>query len=143
MSSPMDDFMDSIYRSISKSPSEKRDEAAPASVHLPGNMKRMKNASCCATITGSCRETMEIYLQVEEERIRDATFYTDGCGFSKICGFVAAHLAKGKTLDEAVQIGGDTILNVFQTCVPESESHCAYLAAEALQAAIHEWMSGK
>jgi hypothetical protein len=27
--------------------------------------------------------------------------------------------------------------------LPEEENHCAYLAAEALQVAIHEWMLKK
>jgi nitrogen fixation NifU-like protein len=141
MSGPMDDFMDTIYRRISKSPAGQQDEPVPVAVHPPGNMKRMQNASCSAEITGTCKETMEIYLKVNEERIADASFFTDGCGFSIACGSVAARLALGKTADEAVQIGEDTILSAFRSPLPEGESHCAQLAAETLHAAIHEWMS--
>lgn len=48
-------------------------------------------------------------------------------------------MARGKTIDEAVEIGGDTILMVMEE-VPAEDSHCAFLAAEALHAAIHDWM---
>jgi len=141
MSGPMEDFMESIYRRISKSPAEEHDKGGHVPKQPPSNMKRMQNASCSATITGTCGETMEIYLQVNEERIADAAFFTNGCRFSVVCGYAAARLAQGRTLDEAAQIGGDTILAALRPAAPESETHCAHLAAETLQAAIHEWMS--
>jgi nitrogen fixation NifU-like protein len=58
------------------------------------------------------------------------------------CGSIVAELARGKDLDEAAQIGGDTVLEALGA-LPEEERHCAYLAAEALQAAIHQWMLKK
>jgi NifU-like protein involved in Fe-S cluster formation len=99
----------------------------------------MEDASCRGRVTGSCGETMEIQLRIQGETVQEATFVTDGCQFSIICGFLATQLSKGKTVDEVVQIGGDTILMSLKE-VPESESHCAYLAAEALHAALHDWV---
>jgi nitrogen fixation NifU-like protein len=52
---------------------------------------------------------------------------------------MVAELASGKGLDEVAQIGGDTILEALGG-LPEEEAHCAYLAAETLQVALHEWM---
>jgi nitrogen fixation NifU-like protein len=52
---------------------------------------------------------------------------------------MAAELATGKHLDDAVCIGADTILDALSG-LPEEETHCAYLAAETLQVAVHEWM---
>ncbi|MGA7874450.1 MAG: iron-sulfur cluster assembly scaffold protein [Desulfoferrobacter sp.] len=139
MSNSMHDFMESIYRRIGKGYGENTVEP-----HLPSHngqqlMKKMPGASCFAKVTGGCGETMEIYLKVDVERITDASFVTDGCHFSILCGYLATQLAKCRTIDEAAQIGGDTILTAFKE-VPENESHCAYLAAETLQAAIHDWM---
>jgi nitrogen fixation NifU-like protein len=85
---------------------------------------------------------MEIYLQLEDDLIQKASFFTDCCGSSVACGSVAAELAAGKEFDEAGLIGGDTILEVLKG-LPEEERHCAYLAAEALQVALHEWMLKK
>jgi nitrogen fixation NifU-like protein len=82
---------------------------------------------------------MEIYLQVKNDCVQKASFFTDGCGSSVACGSVAAELATGKGFDEAGLIGGDTILEILNG-LPYEEHHCAYLAAETLQVAIHEWL---
>jgi nitrogen fixation NifU-like protein len=102
-------------------------------------MRKMNNASCIGRITGTCGDTMEIYLRIEEDRVREASFFTEGCGASVACGSVVAELAIGRDADEAACIGGDTILEVLKG-MPDEESHCAFLAAEALQAALHEWI---
>lgn len=141
MSDSMNDFMESIYGRIGKGSEEVAGEPSTGRHDERILMRRMADASCSAKITGSCGETMEIYLKVGEEQIVDASFVADGCGFSVLCGYIATQLAKHKTMDEAVQIGGDTILSAFRE-IPEDHKHCAYLAAEALHAAIHQWMIG-
>jgi len=102
-------------------------------------MKRMPNPSCTGKLTGKCGETMEIYLRIEGESIREASFYTDGCEASKACGSVAVELAIGKDIDEAALTGGDTVLEALKD-LPECHRHCAYLAAETLHEAIHQWL---
>jgi nitrogen fixation NifU-like protein len=102
-------------------------------------MGRMTNASCTGKLTGKCGETMEIYLRIEGECIREASFYTDGCGASKACASMAVELATGKDIDEAALIGGDTLLEALKD-LPECHRHCAHLAAETLHEAIHQWM---
>jgi nitrogen fixation NifU-like protein len=105
----------------------------------PRLMGRMENPTASAIITGHCGETMEMYLRIEGEYIEDVRFYSDGCASSVACGFAAAELAKGKNIDDAALIEGDTILMVLKELKPE-DTHCAFLAAEALQTAIHHWM---
>lgn len=135
----MEELMGPIYRRNRKGADECSEEAASGAPRAAIRMERMGDPSCFARITGQCGETMEIYLRVDGEQITDATFFTEGCQFSVLCGAVAALMARGKTIDEAVQIGGDTILG-FLKDIPMEESHCAHLAAEALQVAIHDWM---
>lgn len=102
-------------------------------------MGRMENPTASAIITGHCGETMEMYLRIEGETIEDVRFYSDGCASSVACGSAAAEMAKGKNIDDASLIEGDTILMVLKELKPE-DTHCAFLAAEALQTAIHHWM---
>lgn len=134
----MKDLMGTVYRQSSKNIEESA-QTPSSSDENAVYMKRMGNASCSGKVTGRCGETMEIYLDVDGEHIRDASFFTDGCRFSVLCGAVATLLAKGKTMDEAAEIGGDTILEVLDK-IPQEDVHCAYLAGETLQAAIHDWM---
>jgi nitrogen fixation NifU-like protein len=90
-------------------------------------------------VTGTCGDTMEIFLQFERERVKKATFQTDGCGSSTICGSFAAELARGKTPDEVTEITGEAILNVLGG-LPKEDQHCAFLATETLQKALDHYM---
>ena len=142
MKKPMDDFIDNLQEQIFKETRETYGEEVFSRWQKPRFMERMTDASCVGRITGTCGDTMEIYLQLEGDRIQKASFFTDGCGSSVACGSVVAELATGKEFDEAGLIDGDTILEILKG-LPEEEHHCAYLAAEALQVAIHEWMLKK
>ena len=93
-------------------------------------------------VTGSCGDTMQIFLKFEDNKVKEATFLTDGCGSSTVCGSFAAELALGKTPDELVQITGETILEILGR-FPEESRHCAFLAAETLQDALDDYMKFK
>jgi nitrogen fixation NifU-like protein len=99
----------------------------------------IKNPDGYASITGSCGDTMQIFLKFENDNVTEATFQTDGCGSSTVCGSLAAELALGKNPDELAIITGDTILELLGR-FPEEERHCAYLAAETLQVALDSYM---
>jgi nitrogen fixation protein NifU and related proteins len=101
---------------------------------------RLPDATSSARVTGPCGETMEIYLQIEGEEIRDGSFFTDGCGASRLCGAVALILAIGKNLDAAAMIEGDTLLGMIEN-LPEDHLHCAHLAAGTLQTALHNYVA--
>ncbi len=90
-------------------------------------------------VTGTCGDTMEIYLVFENGRVKESSFQTDGCGSSAICGSFAAELARGKNPDELADITGEEILAVIGG-LPEADRHCAFLAAETLQAALDAHM---
>ncbi len=101
---------------------------------------RLSEATSSARITGPCGETMEIYLQIEGEQIKDGSFFTDGCGASRLCGALALMLAVGKNLDDAAMVEGDTLLGMIDN-LPEDHRHCAYLAAGTLQTALHNYIA--
>ncbi len=105
----------------------------------PTLMGKLQDATTMGRVTGSCGETMEFYLKIQDNRIADVRFFSDGCQASRACGSVAAELARGRSIDEAISIEGDTVLMVMKG-LPDEEVHCAYLAAEALHEAIHRWM---
>lgn len=101
---------------------------------------RLPEATCSARVTGPCGETMEIYLLIDGEEIKDGSFFTNGCGANVACGKVALMGAIGKTVDEAAMIEGDTLLGIIEN-LPEDHHHCAHLAAATLQAAIHNYLA--
>jgi nitrogen fixation protein NifU and related proteins len=100
----------------------------------------LPHATSSARVTGPCGETMEIYLQIDGEEIKDGSFFTDGCGASRLCGSLALMLAIGNNLDDAAMIEGDTLLGMIEN-LPEDHRHCAYLAAGTLQTALHNYVA--
>jgi nitrogen fixation NifU-like protein len=139
MSNKFDDFIDRLQEQI-------YDEARTAlgtegfeKWLNPRNRGIIKNPDGYASITGTCGDTVQIFLKLENECVTEATFQTDGCGSSAVCGSFAAELALEKNPDELAEITGETILGLLGR-LPEEERHCAYLAAETLQAALHSYM---
>lgn len=102
-------------------------------------MGRIENPDGYGRIKGSCGDTMEVFLKFENDRVKKASFQTDGCGTSTMCGSFAAELAIGKEPDELTDITGETIINILGT-MPEEDRHCAFLAAETLQDALNDYM---
>jgi nitrogen fixation NifU-like protein len=139
MKNPMDDFFDKLQEQIFEETKEIYGEEVFTRWQNPKFMGRMTNASCVGRLTGNCGDRMEIYLRISNDQVEEASFFTDGCGASVACGSMVAELATGKSLEEASLIGGDTVLMALGG-LPEEENHCAFLAAETLMAAIHEWM---
>ena len=101
---------------------------------------RLPEATSSARVNGPCGETMEIYLLIEGEEIKDGSFFTDGCGASRLCGALALMLAIGKNLDDAAMVEGDTLLGMVEN-LPEDHQHCAHLAAGTLQTALHNYVA--
>lgn len=105
----------------------------------PLYMGIMHGADGYSRVTGTCGDTIEVFLRFENERVKEATFQTDGCGSSTVCGSFAAELAHGKSPDELTDINGEMILNILGG-LPEEDRHCAFLASEALQEALDDYM---
>jgi len=54
-----------------------------------------------------CGDLMEIFIRVRENVIEDIRFRTFGCGSAIATSSMVTDLAKGKTLEEALQITRD------------------------------------
>lgn len=139
MSNKLDDFISQLQEQIYEEAKTTLGEKGFERWLNPQYRGVIKNPDGYAHITGSCGDTMKIFLKFENENVIGATFQTDGCGSSTVCGSFAAELAFGKNPDELAEITGDTILGLLGS-LPEEERHCAYLAAETLQAALNSYM---
>ena len=76
----------------------------------PIYMGSMKDPDGYAILRGVCGDTMEIFLKIDREQVKEASFQTDGCGSSGVCGSFAAEMAMGKSLEELLEITGDVII---------------------------------
>ena len=85
-----------------------------------------------------CGDLMEIQIHVEDDRITDIRFKTFGCGSAIATSSMVTELAKGKTLDEALEITRQTVADELDG-LPKQKMHCSNLAADALHKAIVDY----
>ena len=107
----------------------------------PSNFGKLEHYNAHAKIKGQCGDTVEWFLLVEEEKIKEVSFLTDGCAGSIACNALLTEMVKGKTLEEALNIAPEDILNTLGK-LPEQDKHCAYLAIETLHEAIKNYWRG-
>ena len=79
----------------------------------PRNVGSMVNADGFGRFRGPCGDTMEIWIKVRDEKITNATFYTDGCGTSIAAGSMATELAKGRVVQRALRITDKEVLEAL------------------------------
>jgi len=103
--------------------------------HNPRNLGRIPEPDACAVVRGWCGDTMEIYLRLDGERIKEITFMTDGCGPAVACGSMLTALVRGMSLEEAGAITQEDLI-VALDGLPEESVHCAELAVNTLREAI-------
>lgn len=106
----------------------------------PRNVGRIEDANGAARITGSCGDTMEMYLKAEDGEIVEAKFWTDGCGASIACGSITTELVKGKRIPKALKIDSKRLVEALDG-LPESDIHCSVLASNTLHAAINDYLN--
>jgi len=94
-----------------------------------------------AFVRGKCGDVMKVSMRFSNDRVIDATYWTDGCRMSRACGAAAAKLALGKTPEEIADID-HVAIEKEAGGLPEEDLHCATLAAGALQEALRNYLVG-
>ena len=86
----------------------------------------------------TCGDVMEIFIKVEEDKIKEIKFRTFGCGSAIATSSMITEMAIGKTLDEAMDITRNDVAESLDG-LPPKKMHCSNLAADALQDAIKDY----
>ncbi len=139
MNDNFDAFIENLQEQIFDEAREAFGEIAFQRWRNPQFNGSLENPDGYARIKGSCGDSMEISLVFDTGCVKKASYRTDGCGASTVCGSFAAEMAMGKTPDELLEITGETILSTFGK-FPKEDEHCAFLAASTLHAALDNYM---
>ena len=89
-----------------------------------------------------CGDVMKIFLKVKNNVITDIKFKTYGCVAAIASSDMMCELAKGKTIDEALKIKAEDIVNGLGK-MPPIKYHCSILGTEALRKAIEDYRRTK
>jgi len=109
----------------------------------PRNVGEIPDADGVGTVGNPvCGDLMTVYIKVKDNRLVDVKFKTFGCGAAIATSSMITEMAKGKTIDEALKI---TRADVAESLggLPPVKMHCSNLAADALHAAIQDYLKKK
>lgn len=109
----------------------------------PRNVGVIEDADGVAEIGNpTCGDTVKITIKVKDNRIQDIKFQTMGCAAAIASGSITTEMARGLSLDEALeQITKENVL-VALGGLPEQKVHCSLLATDGLRAAIENYRQG-
>ncbi|MFA5356304.1 MAG: iron-sulfur cluster assembly scaffold protein [Candidatus Omnitrophota bacterium] len=103
---------------------------------------RMNDPAGSSYLKGPCGDSMEFYLVIADKKITDIKYYTEGCGATRACAAMVAHLVCGKTVNEALNISAGDIIKRLKG-LPEDHLHCSILAVSTLYRAIADYLLKK
>jgi nitrogen fixation NifU-like protein len=105
----------------------------------PRNVGEIENPSGVGEVgNAKCGDIMRIYLDVEDNIIKDIKFKTFGCGAAIATSSMATELVKGKTIEEALKLTNKAVAEALGG-LPPAKMHCSNLAADALHKAIEDY----
>lgn len=92
------------------------------------------------SLTGDpeCGDQMKLWIKVESDKIVDIKFKSFGCPGAIATSSMMTVLAKGKTIEKAIQLSDDDVIEAFGG-IPEYKKHCSLLGTNALHAAIRDY----
>ncbi len=106
----------------------------------PHNMGEIENPSGVGVVGNPvCGDLMQIQIKVEDGVLSDVKFKTFGCGAAIATSSMVTDLARGKTIEEALKITRNDVAESLEG-LPPVKMHCSNLAADALHAAIEDYL---
>jgi len=142
MSEDFDNAMDELQASIIEDARKIYSEKVIQSWLNPKYMGELESPQGHGKVTGTCGDTVQIFLRIDNNKIIDARFITDGCATTIAAGGMACELAMGKPLREAFKITKEIILEQLGG-LPEESIHCALLASDTLRAALTDHIQSR
>jgi len=109
----------------------------------PRNMGEIEDADGVGVVGNpTCGDVMNIYIKVKDDKLEDVKFKTFGCGAAVATSSMITELARGKTLDDALEITRNDVAEALEG-LPPVKMHCSNLAADGLKAAIEDYRKKK
>ena len=105
----------------------------------PRNVGEIANPSGVGEVgNAKCGDIMKMYLDIENNVIKDVKFETFGCGSAIASSSMATEMIKGKTVEEALAISNKDVV-VALGGLPAHNLHCSVLAEEAIKSAVKDY----
>jgi nitrogen fixation NifU-like protein len=87
-----------------------------------------------------CGDMMTFYIKVKDNVLEDVKFQTFGCVAAIAVSSIVSEMAKGKKLEDALQITRQKVAESLGG-LPPNKMHCSNLGADALALAIKDYQN--
>jgi nitrogen fixation NifU-like protein len=105
----------------------------------PRNVGEIENPDAMAVVGDpTCGDYVRVYIKVENGKISDFKFLTQGCPGAISTSSIATELAIGKTLEEALKLTDNDVIQAAGG-IPARKAHCSLLAIRGLHQAISNY----
>lgn len=107
---------------------------------LMGDESNFKYDTCGIVGNPICGDQMKMFIKVDSktDKITDIRWKTYGCASAIASTSALSELAKGKTLDEAMEISAKDIDDYLGN-LPKHKFHCSILGHDALREAVKNY----
>lgn len=93
-------------------------------------------------INPKCGDMVKIFLKIKNNKIESIKFQTFGCAAAIASSDALCEIAKGQTLDNALEIKIDDVVKKLNG-LPEQKIHCSLLGTGGLKMAIESYQKKK
>ena len=104
----------------------------------PRNFGSLPGADGFASVTSAGSDNIKTWLRIRNDRIIEASFWTDACAAIIASLSVMTELVKGQTVTEAMYISQQDVLQALGG-LPEGNVHCALQAISVLKEALRDY----
>jgi NifU-like protein involved in Fe-S cluster formation len=106
----------------------------------PKNWGRIpeNETSVSQSYKGPCGDTIRFFLKIKDNIIKDAKFFTTGCGASIAAASQTTMMIQGKSLEYAENLKPNEVDKTLGG-LPDDHKHCAELAIRTLRNAIKKY----
>jgi nitrogen fixation NifU-like protein len=111
-------------------------------INDPKYFGRMNDPTSSSYLKGPCGDAMEFYLVIDEDKIAEIKYFTDGCHATRACAAMAAKLAEGKTIKDALLVSPGEVIRRLKG-LPKDHLHCSILSVSTLHRAIADYLLKK
>ncbi|MFO7714033.1 iron-sulfur cluster assembly scaffold protein [Desulfosarcina sp.] len=98
-------------------------------------MGHIPDADITSEMTGTCGDTMGIYIKMNNGVVGEAKYQVMGCAGAISAAMAVVDLIKGKSLEFARTIDDGTVFKVLEE-IPVKKHHCIQLAVKTLHKAL-------
>ena len=106
----------------------------------PRNVGELQNPDGRAVLGDpSCGDQTTVSIKIDNNRIVDIKFKSNGCTGAIATNSMVTELAKGKTIEEALALTDDDVVTALGG-VPEEKNLCSLMGVAGLQGALADYL---